>query len=249
MNKILEVINLSKDFYTLEGEINAIDNISFDVYENEFLSIVGSSGCGKSTLLNILAKLDLPTQGSIKFNIDKPIVGYMFQSDALLPWLTVLENAVLGLDIMNIKTKDNIKYTKDLLIKYGLEEFIDKRPDELSGGMKQRVALIRTLAIKPDILLLDEPFSALDYQNRLKVADDVYSIIKKEKKTAIMITHDIAEAVSLSSRVVVLSKRPGKIKKILEVQLDNEKTPLQNRQDKNFSKYYDIIWKEIDENG
>ncbi len=195
MNNILTVDNLAKSFYTIEGEIDAIKNISFDVKEKEFLSIVGTSGCGKSTLLNILAYLDISTSGTIKYFKEKPIIGYMFQSDALLPWLTILENACLGLEIQGIKNEENINYTKNLLINYGLIDFLDKYPDQLSGGMKQRVALIRTLAIKPDILLLDEPFSALDYQTRLSVSNDVYEIIKNENKTVIMITHDIAEAI------------------------------------------------------
>lgn len=172
----------------------------------------------------------------------------MLQNDALFPWLNILDNATLGLDIKNNKNNENINYTKQLLKTYSLEDFMYKYPNELSGGMKQRVALIRTLAIKPDILLLDEPFSALDYQTRLAVSDDVYKIIKKEKKTAIMITHDIAEAISLADRVIVLSKRPGKIKKIYDINLTNKSTPIENRKTKEFSKYYDILWKDLDIN-
>ena len=202
-NKILEIKNISKSFYTLNGEIKAIEDVSFEVYEGEFLSIVGSSGCGKSTLLNIISYLDTQTSGSFKYSKEKPIIGYMLQEDALLPWFNILDNALLGLELKKIKTKENIEYVKSLLNMYGLKDFLYKYPEELSGGMKQRVALIRTLGIKPDILLLDEPFSALDYQSRLAVSKDVYEIIKKEKKTVVMITHDIAEAISLSDRIII----------------------------------------------
>ena len=196
MNKLLEIKNLSKNYNTKMGEVKAIDNISFDVYDKEFLCIIGSSGCGKSTLLNILANLDYLSEGEIIKNNDLKI-GYMLQEDCLLPWLNIFDNAMLGLDIMHIKTEENIKYVKNLLEKYGLGDFLEKYPNQLSGGMRQRVALIRTLATKPDILLLDEPFSALDYMSRLMVSEDVSKIIKNEKKTVVMITHDIAEALSL----------------------------------------------------
>lgn len=246
MNNILEIKNISKTFYTLKEEIKAIEDISLDVKDKEFLSIVGSSGCGKSTLLNILALLDKPNSGTIKYYKDKPIIGYMLQEDALLPWLNILDNATIGLDIMNIKTKNNIDYVKKLLITYGLKDFLDKYPNQLSGGMKQRVALIRTLAIKPDILLLDEPFSALDYQSRLAVSDDVYQIIKKEEKTVVMITHDIAEAISLSDRIVVLTKRPSKVKNIYNIILTNKSNPINNRKAKEFPYYYEKIWQDLD---
>ena len=194
MNNILKVINIEKKYNTLQGEVTAIKNISFSINEGTFLSIVGSSGCGKSTLLNIISELDKPTNGEV-IHSNNLKIGYMLQDDALLPWLTVFENATLGLTLQKIDTKENKEYVRKLLITYGLEKFINKYPSELSGGMKQRVALIRTLATKPDLLLLDEPFSALDYQSRLKVSDDVYNIIKNENKTVIMITHDIAERI------------------------------------------------------
>ena len=170
----------------------------------------------------------------------------MLQEDALFDWLTILDNSTLGLDIMKIKKEENINYVKKLLKTYGLNNFIDKYPNELSGGMKQRVALIRTLAINPDILLLDEPFSALDYQTRLAVSDDVYKIIKNEKKTVIMVTHDLAEAISLADKVIVLSKRPCRIKKIYDIKLTNKSTPIENRKAKEFADYYEKIWKELD---
>lgn len=247
MQKLLEIKNISKTFNTLNGEINAIKSISFDVNNEDFIAIVGSSGCGKSTLLNIISGLLEKTNGNIKFYKENPIIGYMLQEDALLPYLNILDNATLGLSLKKIKTKENIEYTKRLLETYGLKDFIHKYPKELSGGMKQRVALIRTLAIKPDILLLDEPFSALDYQSRLSVSDDVYNIIKKEKKTVIMITHDIAEAISLSDKIIVLSKRPSIVKKIYDIEMENKSTPINNRKCKEFSDYYDKIWRDLDE--
>ncbi len=247
MQKLLEINNISKTFNTLNGEINAIKSISFDVNNEQFIAIVGSSGCGKSTLLNIISGLLEKTNGTIKFYKKNPIIGYMLQEDALLPYLNILDNATLGLSLKKIKTKENIEYTKRLLETYGLKDFIYKYPKELSGGMKQRVALIRTLAIKPDILLLDEPFSALDYQSRLSVSEDVYNIIKNEKKTVIMITHDIAEAISLSDKIIVLSKRPSIVKKIYDIKMENKSTPINNRTCKEFSDYYDKIWRDLDE--
>lgn len=247
MQKLLEINNISKTFNTLNGEINAIKSISFDVNNEQFIAIVGSSGCGKSTLLNIISGLLEKTNGTIKFYKENPIIGYMLQEDALLPYLNILDNATLGLSLKKIKTKENIEYTKRLLETYGLKDFIYKYPKELSGGMKQRVALIRTLAIKPDILLLDEPFSALDYQSRLSVSEDVYNIIRKEKKTVIMITHDIAEAISLSDKIIVLSKRPSIVKKIYDIKMENKSTPINNRTCKEFSDYYNKIWRDLDE--
>lgn len=247
MNKsLLEIKDLTKIYHTKNGEIKAIDNISFNLYEKEFLCIVGSSGCGKSTLLNILANLDEKSDGQIKKNKNLKI-GYMLQEDALFPWLTILENATLGLEIKKIKTKENVEYVKELLAKYGLKDFINKYPSQLSGGMRQRVALIRTLAIKPDILLLDEPFSALDYVSRLMVSEDVKKIIKAEEKTVIMITHDLAEAISLADRIIVLSKRPSRIKTIYDIKIDGS-SALERRKSNKFSYYYDLLWKELDKN-
>jgi hypothetical protein len=246
MNNLLEIKNLKKSYETKSGKVDAIENISLDVKEGEFIAIVGSSGCGKSTFLSILANLDKQNSGTIKYNKKDIKVGYMLQEDALFDWLTILDNSTLGLDIMKIKNEENINYVKKLLKTYGLNNFIDKYPNELSGGMKQRIALIRTLAINPDILLLDEPFSALDYQTRLAVSDDVYKIIKNEKKTVIMVTHDLAEAISLADKVIVLSKRPCHIKKIYDIKLTNKSTPIENRKAKEFADYYEKIWKELD---
>ena len=246
MNNILEIKNLCKTYYTKLGSVEALRNIDLNIHDGEILGIVGNSGCGKSTLLSILSKLDKETSGNIKCCKDDYIVGYMMQNDALFPWLNILDNATLGLKIKNIKTKENVEYTKKLLETYGLKDFMYKYPSSLSGGMKQRVALIRTLAIKPDILLLDEPFSRLDLINRLSISDDVYIIIKKEKKTTIIISHDIAECVSLCDRVAIMSKRPGTIKNIYDINLLNRDLPSINRTDDKFYYYYDILWKEID---
>ncbi len=244
MNKLLSVKNLTKVYYNNKDEIEAIKDISFDLYEGEFVSIVGPSGCGKSTLLNILTNMDTLTCGKINY-ADNLKLGYMLQSDSMLPWKKVIDNALLGLEIKKDKKEENVNYVIDLFKKYGLNEFRNKYPFELSGGMRQRVALIRTLALKPDILILDEPFSKLDYQSRLKVSDDVYKIIKNENKTALMVTHDLAEAISISDRVIVLSNRPCIIKNIYKIKRDKNGTPIENRKDKNFAYYYDLIWKDL----
>lgn len=192
MSKIIEIVNLKKKYNTIEGEIEAIKEVTFDINEGEFIAIVGSSGCGKSTLLSILAGLEEKSDGDIIYDKDM-VIGYMLQEDALFDHLTILENVLLGIKVRKIKDKQYVDDAIDLLKKYNLYKYKDKYPKELSGGMKQRVALIRTLAIKPDILFLDEPFSALDLTTRLNVSDDVYKIIKSYGKTTIMVTHDIGE--------------------------------------------------------
>ena len=245
MSNIIEINGLRKKYFNDKQEILAIDDISFDVKKGEFLVIVGPSGCGKSTLLNIIGDIDNRNAGNIKLYNDIK-VGYMLQTDCLFSWLTILDNALLGLKINNLLTEENINYVKELLNTYGLAEFMNSYPSSLSGGMKQRVALIRTLALKPDILLLDEPFSALDYQTRLMVADDVYKIIKKERKTVIMITHDVGEACSIADRVIILTDRPAKVKKEILINMENKGSPVNNRKCKEFSDYYEMIWKEID---
>ena len=195
-NKILTIKNLAKSYHDKKGEIKALEDINIDVEEKEFISIVGPSGCGKSTILSILSDLEEKSTGEIKKDKDLTI-GYMLQTDSLFFWRTILDNCLIGLEVTNKLTEENKNYVLQLLKTYGLYEFKDKYPSSLSGGMRQRVALIRTLAIKPDILLLDEPMSALDYQSRLAISNDIYNIIKKEGKTAIMVTHDIAEPISL----------------------------------------------------
>ena len=251
MNEILEVKNLGKKYQNKDGEIQALKNVNFRVKKGEFVSIIGPSGCGKSTLLSIIAGLEEKTEGEIYIENEKvegisPKIGYMLQRDCLLEWKTILANTLFGLEIKGLKNKESIVYVEELLKKYHLYEFKNKYPSELSGGMRQRVALIRTLAIKPKILLLDEAFSALDYQTRIMVTKDIYSILKKEKITALIVTHDISEAISMADRVLVLSKRPGTIKDIHKINFEIEnRTPLNCRQSPKFSMYFDTLWKEL----
>lgn len=244
-NKLLSIKNLKKVYHDKNDEILAIDDVSFDVYEKEFISIVGPSGCGKSTILSILSKLEDKSFGEFSFSKDVTI-GYMLQSDSLFFWRTILDNCLIGLEITGQLNIENKNYVLSLLKTYGLYDFKDKYPKSLSGGMRQRVALIRTQALKPDVLLLDEPMSALDYQSRLAISDDIYKIIKNEGKTAIMVTHDIAEAISMSDRVIVLTKRPSMVKKIYDIELTDKTSPINNRKCLEFSTYYDQIWRDLD---
>jgi NitT/TauT family transport system ATP-binding protein len=249
---LLHINNVSKNYHSLKGETQALKDISFTVEDGEFLSILGPSGCGKSTLLNILCGILEPSEGEILFkgddihkNLDK--IGYMFQKDHLFEWDTLFENVTLGLRIKKLMTKDNLQKVEQLLEDYDLIKFKNHYPRELSGGMRQRVALIRTLALDPEVLFLDEPFSALDFQTRLNVCNDVKSIIMKEKKTAIMVTHDISEAISLSDRILVLSKRPGRIQCDVSINFSNkEATPFERRKELEFKEYFDSLWKELD---
>ncbi len=247
-NDILTIKKLSKIYHTNKSEIPAIKDLNLKIKEGEFVAIVGPSGCGKTTLLSILCSLEEKSQGEIIYTQGKQKMGYMLQNDTLFPWLNILDNTLLGLKVEKNITKENIQKVTKLLETYGLKDFIKKYPNNLSGGMRQRVALIRTLATNPDILLLDEPFSALDYQTRLAVSDDVWKIIKKEKKTTIMITHDIAEAISMADRIIVLTNRPAKVKSIYTIEMKNKQNPINNRKQKEFQYYYDKIWKDIDIN-
>lgn len=239
MNNLLELNHVSKIFFSNEGETKVIDDLSFSVHENEVVSLIGPSGCGKSTILNLISKLEEANEGNINTNCE---IGYMFQKDNLLPWLTVYKNIVLGLEIKKKLTKENEEYALSLLDKYGLKKFASYYPDELSGGMRQRVALIRTLCLKPKLLLLDEPFSALDSQTRLFVQEDVKSIILQEKLSSLLVTHDISEAISLSERILVLSPRPLKIKKEININYDKEELPTLRRQKETFSAYFNDIF-------
>ena len=246
MNEILKIKHLHKTYNSISNETLAVSDTSFTVYEGEFVSLVGSSGCGKSTILNIIAGLDNDYTGLVKFK-SGTTTSYMLQDDTLFPWLNVLDNALFGLKIQKKLTTENINYVKGLLTKYGLKDFMYKKVTDLSGGMKQRVALIRTIATKPNLVLLDEPFSALDYQNRLKVSVDVYNILKKEGITTIMVTHDLSEALSISSKVIVMSKRPTKVKNIYNLNFDKNLSPLERRKTSIFNEYLDLLWRDIDE--
>ena len=252
MKEVLKLENISKIYQAKNGETEAVNNINFSVNEGEFVSIIGPSGCGKSTILSIVAGLENKTNGKIYIDGVETVdvsskIGYMLQKDSLLEWRTIYKNVLFGLEITHKKTKENEEYVKDLLKKYNLYEFKDKYPTQLSGGMRQRVALIRTLAIRPEILLLDEAFSALDYQTRIMVTKDIYNILKNENITTVMVTHDISEAISMSDKVVVLTKRPATVKKIEKIDFEMEnRNPMNCRKSSKFSQYFDSLWKELD---
>lgn len=252
MKNVVELHNIGMKYQSLNGEIPALANINLEIHEGEFVSIVGPSGCGKSTLLSIVAGLLRPTSGSVLVEGEKVTgpskkIGYMLQKDHLFDWRTIAQNVLLGLEIQKSITPKAREYAERLLVTYGLAEFRHKYPSQLSGGMRQRVALIRTLVTNPRILLLDEAFSALDYQTRLAVNDDIYAIMKKENKTAIMVTHDIAESISMSDRVIVLTRRPGTIKSCHNIEMRMDiRTPLSSREVPEFQTYFRQIWKELD---
>ncbi len=246
MNNLIKIQELTKNYHTKEGEINALFNINLDIEKGKIISLVGPSGCGKSTLLSLISGLDEDYSGCILK--DKIKTAYMLQNDALLPWLTIYENATLGLKLQKNITKERLEYVDYLLKLYNLQEFKDNYPKSLSGGMKQRVALIRTLAINPDLLLLDEPFSALDQQTRLLISDDVYKILRKEGKSAILVTHNIEEAITFSDQVIVLSKRPATIKNIIDIKFKNNDSIFTRRRDNQYEEYFDLIWKDLDMN-
>lgn len=250
--EILRAENIGVKYQAVNGEINAFEHVSFSVEKGEFISIVGPSGCGKSTLLSVISGLLRPTAGQFYINGEavsgmSTHIGYMLQRDNLLEWRTILSNVLFGLEIRGTKTPENIERANKLLKTYGLYDFRNKYPRQLSGGMRQRVALIRTLATGPDILLLDEAFSALDYQTRLKVTDDVYGILKQEGVTTLMVTHDIPESISMGDRVLILSSRPARVKEILPIEFGEGRTPLSCRSDTRFTTYFDHIWKELSE--
>ncbi len=245
---ILQIHDISKTYHDKRGELIALEGINMRIMEGELIAIVGSSGCGKSTLLSIIGGLEKPSGGCLTFHKKRMKIGYMLQSDSLFPWRTIFDNCMLGLELQKLNTKENKEKVKQLLTTYGLQQFMHSYPKSLSGGMKQRAALIRTLAIDPDILLLDEAFSALDYQTRLILSDDIYSIIKQEKKTTIMVTHDLSEAISMADRIYVLSSRPGRVKNIYTIELENKGSPIENRKAKEFASYYNQIWKDLDVN-
>lgn len=251
MATLLKLQDIGMSYHTMDGEIPALSHISFSVNEGEFVSLVGPSGCGKSTLLNLIAGLLHPETGTITIQ-DVPLqnsrlsVGYMLQKDHLFEWRTIYENVILGLEIQKKMTPDRLARVDQLLNDYGLADFKHARPSQLSGGMRQRAALIRTLALEPSLLLLDEPFSALDYQTRLNVSDDIGKIIRKEKKTVLLVTHDISEAISMSDRVIVLTKAPASLRCEIPLELNlPEKTPMTARNAPNFKVYFNKIWKEL----
>ncbi len=248
---LLELEKISLTYHSPAGETLAISDVTFNVNEREFVSIVGPSGCGKTTLLAIIAGLRKPSSGSVKI-FGKPLseardyTALTPQRDQLFEWRTILGNVTLGPEIKRTKTRETTEYALRLLEKYGLKECAKKRPSELSGGMRQRAGLIRTLVTNPELLLLDEPFSALDFQTRLEVCDDVYRIIREEQKTALLVTHDINEAISLSDRIIVLTERPARVKSIYNITIDKALSPLKRREMPEFQKYFFNIWKDME---
>lgn len=254
MEEILELKQIDYSYHTMDGETRALSDISFSMKEGEFVAIVGPSGCGKSTLLSLISGLIRPEHGQIRIR-GKDLkesttnIGYMLQHDQLFEWRTIYNNVILGLEVQHMLTTKARQKAHELLDTYGLSQFEQARPSQLSGGMRQRAALVRTLVLEPDILLLDEPFSALDYQTRLRVGDDIGQIIRREKKTAILVTHDLSEAVSLADRVIILSPRPATIRQTLPLIFDlDQDTPLNRRNTPEFKTYFNLIWKELNSN-
>lgn len=251
MNPLLQVNHLSYAYHSVSSETYALSDLSFQVREGEFIAIVGPSGCGKSTLLSLISGLIRPEKGEIllegkPLSESKTAVGYMLQKDYLLEWRTIYQNVILGLEIQHRLTKETKMRIEEMLEDYGLSAFRNARPSQLSGGMRQRAALIRTLAQDPSLLLLDEPFSALDYLTRISVCDDIYKILKKENKTAVLVTHDLSEAISVADQIIVLTARPATVKKIIPVHLTlAERTPLSSRNAPEFKEYFNMIWKEL----
>lgn len=248
---MIQILHAAFVYQSPDGEVEALRDVSFDVQEGEFCSIVGPSGCGKSTLLSALAGLERLSGGSLELD-GEPVcgpsrkVGFMPQRDQLFEWRSIWGNVTLGLTVRGENTPQRQAHVRELLERYGLADFAQKRPSQLSGGMRQRCALIRTLAAQPKVLLLDEPFSALDYQTRLTVSADIYRIIRQEGKTALLVTHDISEAISLSDRVVVLSHRPAVVKSIHRLTQLQGVPPLQRRDHPAFAGDFKSIWKELE---
>lgn len=231
-------------YHTPQGETAALKDLTFSVGQGEFIAVIGPSGCGKTTILSLAAGLIKPSAGRITVR-EGVTFGYMLQKDELFPWRTIEKNILLPLEIKKTNTPENRKKALDLAVKYGLGDFLSSYPDQLSGGMRQRAALIRTLASDPAMLLLDEPFSALDYQTRLNVCDDVYRIIRSENKTALLITHDISEAISVADRVLVLRRRPAHVLGEHELAFPREMKPLKRREEKTFSGWFERLWRQL----
>lgn len=248
---LVDCKHVSYSYHTLQGETPAIRDIDFSIDKGEFVSIVGPSGCGKSTLLSLLCGLLAPESGQICFQGEpltkenRHLIGYMLQHDHLFEWRSVEKNVLLGLEIQNKVNETTKKEAMELLENYGLLPFSHAKPSQLSGGMRQRAALIRTLLLHPELLLLDEPFSALDYQTRLNVSDDISTILRTSGKTAILVTHDLSEAVSFGDRIIVLSAHPGSIQTIISTDFDKSMSPLKRRDSNQFKKYFNQIWKEL----
>lgn len=241
MKNILQFQDVTYIYHTVRGELVAAKDLTFSVGEGEFVAIIGPSGCGKTTLLSLAAGLLKPSEGRIE---SRGSFGYMLQKDELFPWRTIEKNLFLPLEVRRQKSSEQRNRVRELAQKYGLGDFLSSYPAQLSGGMRQRAALIRTLATDPDILLLDEPFSALDYQTRLNVCEDVANIIRSEKKTALLITHDISEAISLADRILVLSARPARVAHAHQLDF-GDIPPLKRREQPGFSGWFERLWGEL----
>jgi NitT/TauT family transport system ATP-binding protein len=250
----IELKDVGLSYFTLKQETEALRDINLSIEAGEFISVVGPSGCGKSTLLSLISGMLRPTKG--KVTIDgaevsgtSTKVGYMLQHDHLFEWRDVLGNLLVGAEIRRMDREKAKRMALNLLERYGLGEFASHNPSQLSGGMRQRVALIRTLVAEPDILLLDEPFSALDYQTRLRLSDEVFHIIKDQRKTAVLVTHDLSEAISMADRVMVMSKRPSTISTVYPIQFEEgeDLSPWKKREASRYNHYFNVIWKELEE--
>ncbi|MEQ3216306.1 ABC transporter ATP-binding protein [Hominifimenecus microfluidus] len=253
MEPVVELQNVSYSYHRPDREIRSLHHLSFSVLPGEFVAIVGPSGCGKSTLLSLICGLLQPEEGEVIIRARR--TGFMPQKDHLLEWRSIFRNAILGPEMQHHNTLEVQEAVRNMLSAYGLDSFQNARPSELSGGMRQRAALIRTLALQPDLLLLDEPFSALDYQTRLEVSDDIGGILRREKRTAVLVTHDLSEAISLGNRVIVLSGRPAHVIASVPIAFAHDKctaeplSPLARRNAPEFAGYFNHIWKELREHG
>ena len=249
MEPVVELQNVSYSYHRPDREIRSLHHLSFSVLPGEFVAIVGPSGCGKSTLLSLICGLLQPEEGEVIIRARR--TGFMPQKDHLLEWRSIFRNAILGPEMQHHNTLEVQEAVRNMLSAYGLDSFQNARPSELSGGMRQRAALIRTLALQPDLLLLDEPFSALDYQTRLEVSDDIGGILRREKRTAVLVTHDLSEAISLGNRVIVLSGRPARVIASVPIAFAHDKctteplSPLARRNAPEFKTYFNLIWKEL----
>ena len=249
--ELLKLEHVFLSYHTPGGETPVLDDISFSLEQGTFTAVVGPSGCGKTTILNLISGLIRPESGRVfiegkSLSQSELNIGYMLQKDHLFEWRTVESNVLLGLEIQHKADAKNRARVERLLKAYGLSPFKHSRPSQLSGGMRQRAALIRTLALDPALLLLDEPFSALDYQTRLSVSDDIWQIIRREKKTALLVTHDISEAVSMADQVIVLTRRPARIRRVIPITFKlPERTPMASRDMPEFKQYFNLIWKEL----
>ena len=246
MEPVLSFHSVSFSYHSIKGETPAVANLSFSVNPGEFTVLIGPSGCGKSTLLSLACGLLKPEAGSVCLNSEKIQIGYMFQRDHLFEWQTLYQNVMLGPKLHHRETPEVVRRVKQMIELYGLKDFAESPPSALSGGMRQRAALIRTLAVEPGLLILDEPFSALDYQTRLEVADDITAIIRQSGKTVLMVTHDLSEAVSIADRILILSQRPCTLKADVPIQFpDQIVRPALRRQNPYFSQMFHLVWKEL----